>query len=599
MVIRMGNHHDMDNGPTAGHLSSVMVRPIRTEEIEQWWDLMDTHHYLGLDKRIAGERVLYVAEYKNRWVALLAWASAALHVGAREEWIGWDDVARRKRLNLVANNIRFLILPEVAIKNLASKVLSLNVARLSSDWEAFYGHPILLAETFVDPDRFHGTCYRAAGWRVVGKTLGFSRVPSVSGFYQSNEKPKTYFAMPLVKGFRETLSSQFYQDIRGREYFAMDIDVLPIEGKGGLIETLKAVSDPRQTQGRRHSNLCVLAISTCAMLSGARSFTAIWQWAKGLKPKQRDRLRCYRGKLPSQSTISRVLQRTDAQEFDDKVGNWLISATKDSSGQGIAVDGKVLCGSFGKDKKQVHLLSALLHQERIVVAQRKVQDKSNEITGFRPLLENIDLTDKVVTADAMHCQVNHAVFVVREKSGHFFFFVKENQPTLFALIEKTFADSNYAISGEATLHTKGHGRIEYREMVVKDWTCDLANQHTFPFIKQVCKVTRTWSQLDGTSPKSESRLCITSADKETVDAAHCLRFAVDHWSIENSSHYVRDETFDEDRSRIRKGNAPQVMATIRNLSIGVIRLAGENNIAAGVRYFQWGNKNNSLRAIGV
>ena len=584
-------------GESTGFLSMLVVRPVRMDEKARWRELMANHHYLGFSKT-AGESVLYVAELEGRWVGLLAWTSAALHVGVREDWIGWDDVARRSRLNHVANNSRFLILPDISIKNLASKILSVNTERLSSDWETFYGHPIFLVETFVDPERFQGTCYRAAGWIAIGKTLGFSRIPIPTGFYREHGNPKVYFALPLIKEFREKLSSQLYRDGNGKEFFAMDIRKLPIEGKGGLIGVLKTVSDSRQTQGRRHSNTSVLAVATCGMLSGARSFSAIAQWSKGLSLKQRERLRCQRGKLPSQSTIARVLQQTEPQEFDEKISNWLFSVCS-SNGSGIAVDGKTMCGSFTKKQKAVHLLSALLHQERIVIAQRRVEDKTNEITGFCPLLISIDLKGKIVTADAMHCQVGHATFIVRDKQGDFFFFVKDNQPSLLALIESALENPGYEITGECTLNTKGHGRVESRHMVVKEWCRQLANQHCFPFIKQICKIKRTWANLDGTNETSESRFCITSADKQKADAAHCLRSAVDHWTIENSSHYVRDETFDEDRSRIRKGNAPQVMATIRNLSIGVIRLAGGNNVAEADRYFQWGGKSRALRALGV
>jgi len=584
-------------GESTGFLSMLVVRPVRMDEKARWRELMANHHYLGFSKT-AGESVLYVAELEGRWVGLLAWTSAALHVGVREDWIGWDDVARRSRLNHVANNSRFLILPDISIKNLASKILSVNTERLSSDWETFYGHPIFLVETFVDPERFQGTCYRAAGWIAIGKTLGFSRIPIPTGFYREHGNPKVYFALPLIKEFREKLSSQLYRDGNGKEFFAMDIRKLPIEGKGGLIGVLKTVSDSRQTQGRRHSNTSVLAVATCGMLSGARSFSAIAQWSKGLSLKQRERLRCQRGKLPSQSTIARVLQQTEPQEFDEKISNWLFSVCS-SNGSGIAVDGKTMCGSFTKKQKAVHLLSALLHQERIVIAQRRVEDKTNEITGFCPLLISIDLKGKIVTADAMHCQVGHATFIVRDKQGDFFFFVKDNQPSLLALIESALENPGYEITGECTLNTKGHGRVESRHMVVKEWCRQLANQHCFPFIKQICKIKRTWANLDGTNETSESRFCITSADKQKADAAHCLRSAVDHWTIENSSHYVRDETFDEDRSRIRKEHAPQVMATIRNLSIGVIRLAGGNNVAEAVRYFQWGGKSRALRALGV
>jgi predicted transposase YbfD/YdcC len=291
------------------------------------------------------------------------------------------------------------------------------------------------------------------------------------------------------------------------------------------------------------------------------------------------------------------LQRTNSQEFDDKISNWLIGVS--TTGKGIAVDGKTLCGSFGKEQKSVHLLSALLHQEKIVIAQRKVADKSNEITGFCILLKNIDLKGHIVTGDAMHCQVGHAIFIVRDKDGNFFFFVKDNQPSLLALIESAFENPKYEVTGEASSVSKGHGRVDSRHMIVKEWCRELANQHAFPFIKQICKITRIWTNLDGTNPKTESRYCITSAGTESVDAADCLRCAVDHWAIENSSHYVRDETFDEDRSRIRKGNAPQVMATIRNLSIGVIRLSGGKNVAEAVRYVSWGGQNRALRVLGI
>lgn len=574
-------------------LSSLIVRPVRMEEKAKWRLWMNKHHYLGFSKT-AGESILYVATLGERWVALLSWAAAALHVGVRESWIGWDQVARRERLKLVVNNTRFLVLPGIVIKNLASKTLALNVRRLSSDWEKFYGHPIVLAETFVDP-RFSGTCYRAAGWIAVGKTLGFARMPGAKGFYQEHASPKIYFARPLMKDFRERLASPYYQHSTGG-YFAMDVSKLPLEGQGGLMEVLKTMSDGRSRQGRRHSNTSVLALSTCAMLSGSLGFTAIHQWGKGLTKKQRERLRCRRGVLPSLSTIVRVLQRTNPEEFDEKIGNWLLKVNGHFKGSGLAVDGKTIRGSYAKEQKPIHLLSALLQQEKLVIAQRNVEEKTNEITGFPLLLKNVDLKDIVVTADAMHCQVGHAIFIVKEKGGDYFFFVKDNQPTLYALVRQTLQNTEREIVGEATMSQKGHGRIDAHHVVVKEWTYDLAKQHSFPFIQQICKVTRTSSDLDGTNEKSETRYCVTSA---TVNAAECLQSAVGHWAIENSSHYVRDETFREDRSRIRTGNAPQVMATLRNLSIGVIRLAGGENIAEALRDFAWAGKNKVLRAIGV
>jgi hypothetical protein len=267
--------------------------------------------------------------------------------------------------------------------------------------------------------------------------------------------------------------------------------------------------------------------------------------------------------------------------------------------KGIAVDGKVLKGSYGSDGKQVQLLSALLHEEKIVVSQRQIDTKHNEITEFQNLLKNVDIKDLLVTADALHCQVNHANFLVNEKKANFVFNVKENQPTLEKLVQSAFADDERKTTSESTLTSKAHGRIDTRECATKNWTFDLAHQHAFPFIAQICRIKRTWTNLAGNNPKGETRYFITSATEEVATAETLLLAVLDHWSIENSSHYVRDETLGEDRSRVRIANSPYVMATLRNLSIGIIRLAGETNIASGLRYFSWSHKTKSLRVIGV
>jgi predicted transposase YbfD/YdcC len=583
----------------SSQLIDLAVRPVTVDEKALWKSLMDEHHYLGFNG-VGGRSIFYVATLQAQWVALLCWSSAALHVGVREQWIGWDGAVRQKRLQFIANNSRFLILPGVKIKNLASKIISLNLSRLSADWQAFHGSSIWLAETFVDPSRYRGTCYLAANWQVVGQTRGFSRVPISEGFYRQNSQPKLYLAYPLVKNCREKLCNLHFEDKRRGDFVIVDIKKLPMDGKRGLIHTLKTVHDSRRRQGRVHTNTSVLAISTCAMLSGARSFRAIAEWSSQLKPHELRRLRSRNGKAPSESTIQRVLRSTNAQEFDDKIGSWLMNASGgETCRKGIAVDGKVLKGSYGSDGKQVQLLSALLHEEKIVVSQRQIDTKHNEITEFQNLLKNVDIKDLLVTADALHCQVNHANFLVNEKKANFVFNVKENQPTLEKLVQSAFADDERKTTSESTLTSKAHGRIDTRECATKNWTFDLAHQHAFPFIAQICRIKRTWTNLAGNNPKGETRYFITSATEEVATAETLLLAVLDHWSIENSSHYVRDETLGEDRSRVRIANSPYVMATLRNLSIGIIRLAGETNIASGLRYFSWSHKTKSLRVIGV
>src|SRR6516164_5973089 len=144
-------------------LDAIIVRPVRGEERGRWQHLMRTHHYLGL-RLIVGQSLCYVALFQEQWVALRGWGAAALKCAPRDARIGWSPALRFRRLHLLANDVRFLVLPEGHHPHVASRILALNGKRLSQDWERYYGHPILLGETFVDAARFRGTCYLAAGW---------------------------------------------------------------------------------------------------------------------------------------------------------------------------------------------------------------------------------------------------------------------------------------------------------------------------------------------------------------------------------------------------------------------------------------------------
>ncbi len=155
--------------------SCLTVRLVRSDERERWRTLMTQQHYLGFRGSV-GESLYDVAELdQENWVALLGWAAAAWMCRARDPWIGWSRPQQWERLRFVVNNARFLILPDVHIPNLASKVLALNCRRLADDWGTVYDHRIALAETFVDPSRFAGTAYQAARWQCLGHTRGFAR----------------------------------------------------------------------------------------------------------------------------------------------------------------------------------------------------------------------------------------------------------------------------------------------------------------------------------------------------------------------------------------------------------------------------------------
>jgi hypothetical protein len=407
-------------------LRSVIVRPITARERSNWDMLMAKHHYLSL-KSLVGKSIRYVAELQGHWVALLGWSAAALKCRPRDLWIGWPEVIQWQHLHLIANNSRFLILPGIHIPNLASRILSLNLKRLANDWQNIHGHPVLLAETFVDTSRFAGTCYKAANWIYLGQTRGFGKS---SSHYFHHGQPKAIFVRPLNNRTLRWLTNPLSNSKLNRKALPMKFTKKQIEN---LIDTLRALPDPRHKRGVRHRNISILAIAICAVLCGSRGYTAIAEWAKRCPQKILKRLWCRFNKKtqcydpPSEPTIRRLLQSSDVEAVDQSAGVWLASLF---TGRAIGFDGKALKGARNEDGSQVHLLSAFVHQEGITIAQKQVASKSNEITSARPLLESLDLKGQVVTADAMHTQTNLARFIVEEKQADYCFTVKDNQPTL-------------------------------------------------------------------------------------------------------------------------------------------------------------------------
>lgn len=423
-------------------LGGVELRLIRAGEKGLWNGLVREHHYLGFQGWV-GESLRYVAEWQGRWVALVGWCSAALKCSARDRWIGWSESMQRQRLSLVANNARFLILPGPRVANLASRVLGLSLRRLSTDWQRVHGHPVWLAESFIDPQRFTGTCYRASGWLAVGQTQGYRR--RANG-YVAHGEPKTVWLRPLVRGAAELLRSPVLKaPLTGGKMVNVKL-AQPKEEE--LLQVLLRVPDCRMRRGIRHDQTAVLALAICAVLGGARSYVAIAEWAKRCSQNQLRRLglrrnaRSGRYQAPSEPTIRRILQSVDAEQVDRVVSAWLLSLGP-SQPQAVALDGKTLRGSRNGEGQPIHLLSAVLHGEGIVIAQRQVGDKSNEIPEAPALLEPLPLAGTVVTADALHTQTDFARFLVQEKKADYCLTVKENQPTLRREIAELFESESF------------------------------------------------------------------------------------------------------------------------------------------------------------
>ena len=195
----------IDKTPTHGPLSQI--RPVEFEQVRRTADeplfnsLIEQHHYLGYEQPV-GEHLKYLVWAQGRPIACLAWSSAPRHLGSRDRFIGWSGQARQRNIHFIAYNTRFLILPWVEVPHLASHVLSRMAGRLSEDWERIYGHPIYFLETFVDPERFRGTCYRAANWVLLGRTTGRGKDDQTN---RPNRSIKEVLGYPLTRRFRQLL----------------------------------------------------------------------------------------------------------------------------------------------------------------------------------------------------------------------------------------------------------------------------------------------------------------------------------------------------------------------------------------------------------
>jgi hypothetical protein len=349
------------------NLSEVLVRPVHPLEEQRFQQLMQEHHYLGALPKIS-ETLWYVAIFAEQWVALLSFSAAALKCSARDRWIGWEFRHQYDRLKLVTNNSRFLILPDWHFRNLASRILSLCQKRLPGDWQALFGHPIVLLETFVDPQRFRGTIYKAANWIYVGKTKGFHRTRQ--GYSQTAQSPKMVFVKPLISDVQALLSRPILEPTYRTGGPKI---MLSAQQMQSLPEFFAHIPDPRRAQGRRHRLSTVLAIAAGATLCGMRGYLAISDWAKSLKQKARERFGCrYQNRryiVPSLSIIRDVLIRVDPVHLDRALQRWNQAyAQQDET---LAIDGKTMCNAIDDQGHQTHIMSAIGHQSKTCYTQKK------------------------------------------------------------------------------------------------------------------------------------------------------------------------------------------------------------------------------------
>jgi predicted transposase YbfD/YdcC len=389
-------------------------------------------------------------------------------------------------------------------------------------------------------------------------------------------------------------------------------------GQESLVAALSEVPDPRDARGIRYQVPTVIGLSLAAVLAGSKSVYAIGQWIAGCSQKT---LKAFGARVdpgtgryagPDEKTVRGLCARLDGDALDAAVGRWLqrraLAAQRARARTGVrpptgrkarrrakaagqrlrrastrdrhrprlpqvAVDGKTSRGAKTAGNPAPHLLAAL-SCAGVVLAQRQIADKSNEIGAFVGLLTPLDVVDHVVTADAMQTQRKNARWLCEEKKAHFVFPVLDNQPTLFDRLD---ALDWAGVPVTAWSVDEDRGRHELRTIQVLPAPPEL----NFPYVAQVFLIERTVTIKGKTT--YQAMLYVTSLTAEQADPADLLAYVRQHWSIE-VLHWIRDVTLGEDASRIRTGNTPRVMATLRNVSVSVLRIHDTTNIAAALRY---------------
>jgi predicted transposase YbfD/YdcC len=352
----------------------------------------------------------------------------------------------------------------------------------------------------------------------------------------------------------------------------MTCSPIPAARSQYLLDLLAQVPDPRKRRGRRHPLAGLLATGIAAVIAGSRSFAAIGRWAADAGPGVLAVLGAARG-AAEESTFRRAFAMISSEVFDRVLGAWLHARAVRAGGRlVIAVDGKTVRGAKDKDGKAPHLVAALAHGTGEVLGQVAVEEKSDEIPAVRELLKAFtDLAGVVITIDAMHTQSDTAQ-VILGQGADYVMTVKGNMPTLYRQLKKLPWARIPAISAVSTDHAR-RARRTIKAVLAPGWI-------GFDGAAQVAQLRRT---VTAKGKKTAEVVYLITSDPD-ADPAALAAWVRGHREIENRLHWVRDVTYQEDKSLVRTGNAPRVMASLRSLAISLLRLDGQTNIAAANRH---------------
>jgi predicted transposase YbfD/YdcC len=415
------------------------------EDIARCDQAIIEQHYLH-NVTLVGEHLRYALIYKGQWLAVATWSSAAFHLKDRDSFIGWSPEQCRRRLGLLANNSRLLVLPDCHWPNLISRFMKLMLRQLSQDWEKRWGHPIAMVETFVDPRFYQGTAYKVSGWSHLGRTAGWKR--DADDFYEKNDAPKQIWVRELVKKACVKLRAPELAPAWAKvEETVPPRCTAKVAQISSLRETVRTeIPEFRRPQSLAYPIVGMICLMVMAAAQGVtRGPQDLADYADTLSQAQLRALGFRRdghsGSLrsPKKTTFGRVLHAVDDEALERVLLRWqeqLLGPTQDRI---VIIDGKKVRHGG------VEIVNAVNSTGRFL-GSVVTDAKSNEIPAGRQLLLQQDLLGKIVVADALHTQDETARQILYEQGGDYLLTVKANQLTVKKTLESLFTKQAFSPS---------------------------------------------------------------------------------------------------------------------------------------------------------
>jgi hypothetical protein len=427
-------------------LDQLQVRLLKSPKDTTRCDELLVEHHCLHDATLVGEQLRYVATYKGQWLGLATWSAAAFHIKDRDQFIGWNHEQCRRRRALLANNSRLLVLPECHSPNLISRFMKLMLGRLSQDWLERWGHPIALVESFVDPQLYQGTAYKVSGWSHLGKTAGWKR--DAADFYVKHDAPKQIWLRELDKKACVKLrAAQLPPEWAMVEAQAQKRCTHKVKEINSLMDSVRReVPEFRRPQALGYPMAGMICLIVMAMATGVRQGPDdLANFADTLSQGQlrvlgfrRDQL-TLRYRSPKKTTFTRVLAGVDAVVLEQVLLNWQRRLTGPIQDSLVIVDGKKMRHGG------VEMVNATSGQGQYLGGVMTAA-KSNEIPAARQLLGRLELSGKIVLADALHTQVQTAQQILFDQGANYLLTVKANQPTLQTTLQSLFEQQAFSPS---------------------------------------------------------------------------------------------------------------------------------------------------------